>query len=62
MIVLLHEREHDIVAGTTLFELRDRAKPGADVVVLNGAIVTEDTVLQADDSVHYIRRGEAPSA
>ncbi len=62
MIVQLHERPCEVVPGTTLFQLRDAVKPGADVVVLNGGLATADRILEAGDSVHFIRRGEVPSA
>lgn len=61
MVVQLHERPIEVAPGTTLHQFRDAVKPGADVVVLNGAVVTADSPLQAGDSVHFIRRGEAPS-
>lgn len=62
MTILLHERSHDVPAKTTLMGLRDRVKPGADVVVFNGAIVNDDRLLQEGDEVHFIQRGEVPSA
>lgn len=48
--------------GTTLFALRDIHKPGADILVLNGAPVAEDRILQAGDSVVFIQRGVTPPA
>ena len=35
--ILVAEREVEVAPGTKLFALRDRLKPGADVVVYNGA-------------------------
>lgn len=49
-------------AGTTLLGLRDRIKPSADVVILNGAAMDADVVLQDGDEISLIRRGETPSA
>ncbi len=46
----------------TLFALRDRVKPGADVVILNGAAMNADAPLADGDAVCFIKRGEAPSA
>jgi sulfur carrier protein ThiS adenylyltransferase len=62
MTITLHERAFEVDAGRTLFELRDAVKPGADVLVFNGAIVATDRPLRENDAVHLIRRGEVPSA
>lgn len=48
--------------GTSLFALRDRVKPEADVVVLNGAPASADQALHEGDAVVFIRRGEVPNA
>ena len=42
MRILAAEQELDVEPGTTLFALRDRLKPDADVVVHNGAAAAED--------------------
>ena len=62
MIIHLHERPVELPIATRLFAFRDQTKPEADVVILNGAIVSEDRALADGDSVHFIRRGETPSA
>ena len=62
MKIQLNERELVVEAGTTLFELREREKPGADVLVHNGAAVSEDVVLNEGDCVNLIQRGELPPA
>ena len=46
----------------TLFALRDDVKPSADVVILNGAALSEDAPLKEGDDVSLITRGEMPSA
>ena len=61
MQILLSERRTDVPDGTTLFGLRTRLKPGADILVLNGAVVADDRPLQSLDSVNLIQRGEVPS-
>jgi len=61
MQILLSEKPYGVEDGTTLFALRDRVKPDADVVVLNGAPVRHDCVLSEGDEVVFIRRGEAPA-
>jgi len=45
-----------------LFQLRDREKPGADVLIYNGAAVTTDQPLAEGDCVNLIQRGETPPA
>ncbi len=60
--ITVAEQSRSIAAGTSLLQLRDQLKPGADVLVLNGFPVTEDCVLAQDDAVVFIRRGETPSA
>ena len=59
--IQLAERSFGVAAGTTLFALRDRLKPGADVVVYNGAVAARDFELQAGDRVVFILRGEVPA-
>jgi len=55
--------ERSIETGAkTLFVLRDAVKPGADVVILNGAAMGEDAPLKEGDEVSLIARGEVPSA
>jgi len=61
MRIWLAEREHVVPRGPRLFALRDDLKPGADVVVLNGAPAQSDTELQEGDAVVLIQRGEIPS-
>lgn len=60
--IKLNERPLETADGTTLFGLRDRVKPAADVVILNGAAMAADALLKAGDEVSLIRRGEQPSA
>ncbi|MEN7973493.1 MAG: sulfur carrier protein ThiS adenylyltransferase ThiF [Verrucomicrobiota bacterium] len=62
MKIHLNEREIEIDAGATLLWLRDRERPAADVLVYNGAAVSEDVVLNEGDSVNLIQRGEVPPA
>lgn len=56
------ERAMRVEAGTTLHALREKVKPGADVVVYNGAVAGADLTLKARDKVVFIRRGETPAA
>lgn len=49
-------------AGETLFGLRERIKPNADILILNGAVVADDVPLSSGDSIALIQRGEIPAA
>lgn len=60
MHITLNERPIDAPEGMSLFSLRDAYKPGADVVVVNGAPAAADQPLAQGDSVVLIRRGETP--
>jgi sulfur carrier protein ThiS adenylyltransferase len=62
MKIWLNEREIKVAAGTTLFGVREREKPDADVLIYNGAAVPEDLPLAEGDRVNLIRRGEIPRA
>ena len=62
MKIQLNEREIEIENGVTLHQLRDRKKPGADVLIYNGAAVADDVALTDGDCVNLIQRGEIPPA
>jgi sulfur carrier protein ThiS adenylyltransferase len=59
--IRLNERPIQADRGTTLHGLRDAVKPDADVVILNGAAMSDDASLSDGDEVCLIRRGETPS-
>ena len=61
MEIKLNEQPVEIEA-VTLFALRDAVKPAADVVILNGAAMSDDAPLKEGDEVSLITRGEMPSA
>lgn len=61
MNIRLNERPFETGAKTR-FALRDRIKPEADVVILNGAAMSSDAPLKEGDEVSLIMRGEQPSA
>jgi sulfur carrier protein ThiS adenylyltransferase len=44
----------------TLFALRNRERPGADVVIRNGFPAKQDALLADGDAIVFIRRGEIP--
>jgi len=58
--ISLNERPFEAAEGATLFGLRDRIKPHADVLILNGAAMTADARLCEGDAVCLIQRGETP--
>lgn len=62
MKIQLNEQVLDVEHGTTLFLLRDREKPDADVLIYNGAAVAADVPLAEGDHVNLITRGEIPRA
>lgn len=62
MKIKLNERQIEVAEGITLHQLRDAEKPGADVLICNGAAVPGDVVLKENDCVNLIRRGETPAA
>lgn len=57
----VNERPMQVEAGTTLHALRDRVRPGADVLIVNGFPRREDLALADGDAVVLIRRGEMPA-
>ena len=59
--ITLSETPLDISEGTTLYGLRDKHNPGADVVVLNGAPMKIDAPLKNGDAVVFISRGHIPN-
>jgi len=61
MQILLNERPVETAEDITLFALRDRQKPGADVLIVNGFPAPADRQLAEGDRVVLIRRGEQPS-
>lgn len=60
MHIYVNERHLEVPEGTTVFGLRDKMKPGADVVVVNGAPARTDVALKEGDEAVLIRRGEKP--
>lgn len=60
MIVKVNELEVNIEESTA-FKLRDKIKPGADVVIVNGYPIDSDINLKENDKVTFIKKGEIPS-
>lgn len=61
MKIRVNERPVETDAKT-LCALRDAVKPAADVLILNGAAMSDDAPLKEGDEVSLITRGETPSA
>jgi len=62
MTVKVNEENSSVEKGVTVSALRDRFKPDADVLVVNGFPAAPDTALKPEDEVVLIRRGETPKA
>ena len=62
MKIKVNENFLELSPETTLFGLKNQAKPTADVLVFNGAILCEDRKLSDGDEIVLIRRGEKPSS
>jgi len=60
--ILVNEQSMSISDGLTLGELRDRIKPDADIMVINGFPAQTKIYLKEGDRVVFIRRGEMPKA
>ncbi len=58
--IFLNEQNLSVPEEITAGELRDKEKPGADILVINGFPAREDSILRAGDQVVFIRRGEIP--
>lgn len=59
--IKLNEQLINIGEGQTLFDVRDLKHPEADVVILNGAAMGNDSPLTEGDEVCLIQRGKPPS-
>jgi len=57
----VNERMLTLPSGTTMGELKERVKPGADVLVVNGFPVDDSYILNNGDNAVLIERGEVPS-
>jgi sulfur carrier protein ThiS adenylyltransferase len=58
----LNEKTLTVAAGSTVAVLRDRYRPGADVLILNGFPTAPETVIEEGDSLFLIQRGAVPPA
>ena len=59
--VRVGEIPRQVIQGITVYGLRDTMKPGADIVIVNGAPLTEDREAADGDGIVFITRGEMPA-
>jgi sulfur carrier protein ThiS adenylyltransferase len=62
MRLIVNEIEQDAPAGSSVGMLRERLKPDADVLIVNGFPAEPAQSLQEGDRLVLIRRGEVPDA
>ena len=62
MKIFLNEKLVEIDDNLTLFQVRARFKPNADILIRNGFPATENIPLEEADHITLIRRGEKPPA
>ena len=60
MKVKVNEKETSVPSTITLFQLKNRFKPGAEVIIYNGFPVNSDRSLHEGDEIALIKRGEVP--
>jgi sulfur carrier protein ThiS adenylyltransferase len=60
MKIFLNEKAWDVESGETVFRLKERCKPNADLLIYNGYPISGDVVLREEDSVQLIKKGEMP--
>jgi len=58
--IKVNEKETSVPSNTTLFQLKDRLKPGAEVIIYNGFPVDSDRSLKEGDEIALIKKGEVP--
>lgn len=58
--IKVNEKKVSVPSGTTAFHLRNRHKPGADLVICNGFPLASDSPLKEGDELCFIRKGEPP--
>ena len=62
MRVKINEIEQILPPAVSLWQVKERFKPNADLVIYNGFPVEDDIPLREGDEVVLVRRGEVPSA
>ena len=62
MQITVNEQKYTVAPNETAGTLRDRVKPDADLIIINGFPATAKELLNNGDLVVLIRRGEVPDA
>ena len=60
--IRINEKEVSVSSKTTVYQLKKRLKPHADVVIYNGFPLTSDHPLKQGDEIVFIQKGELPSS
>lgn len=60
MKVLINEKERE-VEDVSAYKLREKYKKDADIVILNGFPIKEDTKVEDGDRLCFIKKGEMPN-
>jgi sulfur carrier protein ThiS adenylyltransferase len=60
--IKVNEKEISVPSHTTLYQLKKRFKPKADVIIYNGFPLTADHPLTGGDEIVFIQKGEFPSS
>jgi sulfur carrier protein ThiS adenylyltransferase len=60
--IKVNEKEISVPSHTTLYQLKKRFKPKADVIIYNGFPLTSDQPLTGGDEIVFIQKGEFPSS
>jgi sulfur carrier protein ThiS adenylyltransferase len=58
--IKVNEKEVSVPSGDTLFRVKNRYKPDADLVIYNGFPLASDSPLREGDELCLIRKGEKP--
>lgn len=56
-----NEKFYNFEDNVSAYEMKNRVKKDADIVILNGFIIKEDHALKEGDTLSFIKRGEIPS-
>jgi sulfur carrier protein ThiS adenylyltransferase len=59
--IRINEKEVVIPRNSTIFQLRSRYRPAADVMIYNGFQVAADQSVNQGDEIVFIKKGEVPS-
>jgi len=60
--VKINEKEVSVSAEATVFQLKERFKASADLIIYNGFPLSSDHPLEEGDELIFIRKGETPSS